>query len=532
MADDGVRVPEPEGPMRAEEDATSPAGGEGSVKLTVQSVILAFVFAFIFRTYLVEPFVIPTGSMAPTLLGAHVRAHGPATGWTWAVSPRDYRDRAEEAPLRVQGDEERPLALTDPMWRRRVFLPGAPLRAGDRILTHKYLFNLLDPERWDVVVFKNPAAPSGNYIKRVVGLPGERIQLVDGDVFASPAEALDLPLSIRRKPLEVQKHLWIPIHATAHAPIELENGTSPPGPWVTESGEALGALPGMFEGETIRWEARATEDDPGDALWPIDDWLFFNDTPVLSSTRARFPVADLRLTAAVALAGEDSRVRLVITGRGHEYSAAIADGSATLAMVDDAGRVAESARADVSWLGARHGSIVRLELWHVDQALHLLIDGEVMASLKYDWDPQERLRHALGEETARRAVPPGADLSERAVDPRNLRRAGVRVEIGGAPVRVHGLALDRDLSYQPIGETGPLRLEAGQHFVLGDNSAASADSRLWERVDPWVARTVGADTHVVERELIMGKAFFVYFPGPHADLRLPVPDFGRTRFIR
>src|SRR5829696_7812625 len=46
---------------------------EGSVKETIESILVAFILAFIFRAFVVEAFVIPTGSMAPTLLGAHMR---------------------------------------------------------------------------------------------------------------------------------------------------------------------------------------------------------------------------------------------------------------------------------------------------------------------------------------------------------------------------------------------------------------------------------------------------------------------------
>ena len=46
---------------------------ESSVKETLESILVAFILAFVFRAFVVEAFVIPTGSMAPTLLGAHMR---------------------------------------------------------------------------------------------------------------------------------------------------------------------------------------------------------------------------------------------------------------------------------------------------------------------------------------------------------------------------------------------------------------------------------------------------------------------------
>src|SRR5260221_9710214 len=53
---------------------------ESNVKETVESILVAFILAFIFRGFVVEAFVIPTGSMAPTLYGAHMRFRCPDCG--------------------------------------------------------------------------------------------------------------------------------------------------------------------------------------------------------------------------------------------------------------------------------------------------------------------------------------------------------------------------------------------------------------------------------------------------------------------
>lgn len=99
-----------------------------------------------------EPFTIPSGSMEPTL-------HG---------DPRFLR-----------GDR---VAVN-----KFVYGPRVPFM-------DKRLFHLRSPERWDIVVFNSPA-PDAQYkilIKRIVGLPGERIRIADGKIHVN-GEPLDLP---------------------------------------------------------------------------------------------------------------------------------------------------------------------------------------------------------------------------------------------------------------------------------------------------------------------------------------------------
>src|SRR5262245_3842463 len=60
------KLPSSESPTKAPAAATSHA-----IRETVESIVIAFVLAFLFRTFEAEAFVIPTGSMAPTLMGRH-----------------------------------------------------------------------------------------------------------------------------------------------------------------------------------------------------------------------------------------------------------------------------------------------------------------------------------------------------------------------------------------------------------------------------------------------------------------------------
>ena len=55
-----------------------------------------------------------------------------------------------------------------------------PSYKGDRILVSKFAYQFADPERWDVAVFKYPGGAKTNFIKRLVGLPGETLEIVEG----------------------------------------------------------------------------------------------------------------------------------------------------------------------------------------------------------------------------------------------------------------------------------------------------------------------------------------------------------------
>jgi len=59
------------------------------------------------------------------------------------------------------------------------------LKRYDRILVNKIKYAVGTPERWQVLVFKDPHDPSRNFIKRLVGLPGETIRIEDGEIYVN-----------------------------------------------------------------------------------------------------------------------------------------------------------------------------------------------------------------------------------------------------------------------------------------------------------------------------------------------------------
>jgi len=111
---------------------------EGGFAETVRVVIHALLIAVVIRTFLFQPFNIPSGSMMATLL----------VGDYLFVSKYTY------------GYSHYSFPFSPPVFSGRIFGSG--------------------PKRGDVVVFRLPREDSTDYIKRVIGLPGDKIQMIDG----------------------------------------------------------------------------------------------------------------------------------------------------------------------------------------------------------------------------------------------------------------------------------------------------------------------------------------------------------------
>jgi len=59
---------------------------------------------------------------------------------------------------------------------------------GERLLTSKFSYRFGEPQRGDIVVFKAPGHEEYDYIKRIVGMPGDRVKLSDGKIFLNGTE--------------------------------------------------------------------------------------------------------------------------------------------------------------------------------------------------------------------------------------------------------------------------------------------------------------------------------------------------------
>ena len=142
--------------------------------LTFVSVGLLMAALFV-RTFIVLGLIVPVqvsaGSMAPTLLGPHRLASCDVCERTFPVSV----DRGWPANR----------ATCPNCGRRGIDVSREPLLPGDSIWIDRTAFTVRSPRRWEVVVFRCPTDAARLCVKRVIGLPGETIDLREGEVYVN-----------------------------------------------------------------------------------------------------------------------------------------------------------------------------------------------------------------------------------------------------------------------------------------------------------------------------------------------------------
>jgi signal peptidase I len=148
------------------------------------SALLTAIAVFLIRPFAYEAFLIPTNSMAPTLLGEHLTATCPQCGAPAYGSP--------PSPYSVSRTDETQMICSKELRSFWIANPPAQISGGDRLLVSK----LIQPKRWDLIVFATPEDPSVKYVKRLVGLPGEKLAIHDGAIWIND-EKMVPPDSIR-----------------------------------------------------------------------------------------------------------------------------------------------------------------------------------------------------------------------------------------------------------------------------------------------------------------------------------------------
>ena len=513
-----------------------------------EALIVAVVLAVVIRHFAVEAFEIPTGSMAPSLYGIHAWTTCPNCEFEYNLALRSDSDSGKitvpyhpsvvyEGPcanaqcgedLHFLGRRGGPLAEGGEIlcgacetafagkkggYRRaavhrypsrcpscqyvfRDAIDAENITGGHKILVTKFAYALDDPERWDVIVFTFDQWK--NYIKRLVGLPGEHVELWDGDVYVNGE------IERKYKHAYIQDVLWQKIADSSrrelHTPSFRHRGAPHPPAWQEMGLQQSEGTPSRtaratWDDETLRWRVNSPENATALSYTRgFDNFYSYNLLAGnVSGTPGNVQVGDKKVefTARPMAGGSEAwigaeiregdyafQLRLPIGG-GQAILERMAIGpEAPLARASD-GTLRQSTDAH---LALNRDARIALEI--VDDRAAAYLDGELILAIEYTSLPS-------GTQPRRALRMPSEEPSAHFI----------HLVANRTQAEIHDIQVYRDMYYighwnnaslEPIGTLGP-----DQYLALGDNGPSSSDGRYWG--------------HVPDASL-MGKALLVFWP--------------------
>lgn len=374
------------------------------------------------RTWLLMGIVMPlrvaSDSMWPALVGPHYAFQCPTCEFTFTC-----------------GADE--LATHSAALCPRCGVPAQPkpeaLQPGQRIWVNRAPYAWHAPRRWDMVVARCPAADGSYCVKRVVGLPGETIQILGGNVFVDGALA--------RRSYDRLCAMLIPIHIEPFS-----TAAQAPGARWWPTGES-------------RWrrtpEGYVFEDSNRPALDP--DWLIYHHQHVSRSGAQPSPILDdvpyAQNESRELVPADDILLRVELQAERAEITFRVGSADDPAQVVIQAGQ-----GRGVYWERNRPIAF-SFDSRAFQRPLSVsvgLIDGELRCAL----EAREVFHHACAKRSHRSSAVPFA------------------ISVTGGPARLDSLEIFRDVQYESARQTGGTVLLGQQElFLVGDNTSHSMDSR-------------------------------------------------------
>ena len=380
----------------------------------IEAVTVSIVTIVLFKYFVLEAYKIPTGSMQPTLMG------NTETG---------------------------------------IF---------DRVLVDKFSYHYRDPVRFEVVVFKYPLNRAQNFIKRIIGMPGEELEIRDGDLFRRDLDeggSGTREWQVLRRPRTIEDEQLRRLDLSKDWQLQGQG-------WGRDGDDIVGTGPGRaefpplpknpFEVPSIR--DGYTDGYPRSLIAKID---------TRNKGSHANEVSDLRVKTSVRADADTKEVRLVLREGKRRFRfilpgpTAPDDARPSIEASDPEGGMARiTVTASEPWR-LRSGASVDVLAQNLDDLLTLELEGQRPLTLE---------------------VPPAGEQ----------RASGLALETEGGGARFEDVELFRDIFYTVQGQkVTRWTIPAGSYVMLGDNPQDSSDGRDWRLTG--IEVTAGPDAGQIVR---------------------------------
>jgi type IV secretory pathway protease TraF len=410
------------------------------------------------RAVMLEAFVAPTNSMAPTIIGNHSDLVCANCGFTYSIAQRDVPDRWQRDPV---------VTICPNCGSANTLAAGAPIKGGDRFFVDK----LRSPRRWDCVVFWAPDAPNTLYVKRLIGLPGETISLSGGHVFADG--------KLVRRDLATASDLWRPTCDTRFIPSTI-SGQAPHWALAVES---------KWRKDSTTWSCDAKDGDGGELRLEgeiVDGLDYLSPGMGGPTSPSHLFTGDIKLDCTVGAFDGSGGLSVRWEFDGQKVVATFqGDGKVTVERFNGPDLASDKTKAEGQLTG--HGVDGRMLTFAVrDGVAYACENGKPIVTINISSDsladqkqepPQSRCRLVIAADQC--------DVS--------LPRISLAQQIGFRTVKEIGM--DTRAFARPVSAEG--KLAADEYYLLGDYSERSKDSRLWGPI---------------KRNAFFGVARWIYWP--------------------
>ena len=395
----------------------------GPIRHNLEAFGVAILAAVLLKWFCIEAYQIPTSSMQPTLMGSN--------------------------------------------------------EAGvyDRILVNKLIQTFREPQRWDITVFKYPLQKNQNYVKRIVGMPNDRLTIAGGNVYQVEGSGASAKYTPLRKPDDLQDAMWKNVY-----PLRRDARSE-----TKALGQVWGASPSRAANETATGftldaggkQARLyfrDETDGGmiDAVW--DGYPAGVAALIRDQAAGRYPIEicpDVRLGADVTMTQVQRsfaiEVEVLRPGLDKLVYALVVESGKGRVEVRDGNKVVLGASEPFD-VALAANTETNLAFAHVDDRLMAWQDGSELVR----WDCEQ---WACREGCVVTGAQPAA----------GQKVISQFVCTGKGTVTLADVRLDRDQHYARDIAPEVIEVPDGHYYMLGDNVRQSIDSR------GWTAITIGVD---------------------------------------